>query len=38
MFVDKDIKLGKTYKYQIIGIDKDKVLTKPSNQIAITVR
>jgi len=38
MYVDPDIKLGKTYKYQVIGIDRDGVPTKPSREIAITIK
>jgi len=38
MFVDKDIKLGKTYKYQVIGIDSDGIPTKPSHEISITIK
>jgi len=38
MFVDKDIKLGKTYKYQVYGIDKDNIPTKPSREISITIK
>ncbi len=37
-FVDKDIKLGKTYRYQVIGIDSDGIPTKPSREISITIK
>ena len=37
-FVDKDIKLNKTYRYQVIGIDKDNIPTKPSLEVSIKVK
>jgi fibronectin type 3 domain-containing protein len=37
-FVDKDIKLGKTYKYQVVGIDSDNIPTKPSREISIEIK
>ena len=37
-FVDKDIQAGKTYKYQIVGIDTDGIMTKPSREISITIK
>jgi len=37
MYVDPDIKVGKTYKYQVIGIDQDNIPTKPSREISITI-
>ena len=38
MFVDKDIKLNKTYKYQVIGIDNDGIPTKPSLEVSIEIK
>ena len=38
IFVDKDIQAGKTYKYQVIGVDTDGIQTKPSRQISITIK
>jgi len=38
MYVDKNIKLGKTYKYQVIGIDNDNIPTKPSREISIEIK
>jgi fibronectin type 3 domain-containing protein len=38
IFVDKNIKLGKTYKYQVIGIDSDGIPTKPSKEISVEVK
>jgi len=38
MYVDKDIKLGNTYKYQVIGIDSDNIPTKPSREITIKIK
>ncbi len=37
-FVDNDITLNKTYKYQVIGIDNDGVLSKPSKSVSIEVK
>ena len=37
-FIDRDIKLKKTYKYQVIGVDNDGILTKPSKEISVEIR
>ena len=37
-FVDKEIELKKSYKYTVIGVDNDGILTKPSKQISIEIK
>ena len=37
-FVDRDIKLKRTYRYKVIGIDNDGIPTKPSREISVEIR